>query len=96
MDGQSGEPDKDMTRQQNSSSAAFSILTASRGEEWTARKKMTGVEITLEKTLKPQFPSTSLIAQQKARKLQQAEMQTTVENSSISFEMLKIAQTLNV
>lgn len=36
MDGQSGEPDKDMTRQQNSSSAAFSILTASPGEEWTA------------------------------------------------------------
>ncbi len=26
-----------MTRQQNSSSAAFSILTASPGEEWTAR-----------------------------------------------------------
>lgn len=37
MDGQSGEPDKDMTRQQNSSNAAFSIITASPGEEWTAR-----------------------------------------------------------
>lgn len=34
-----------MTRQQNSSSAAFSIFTASPGEEWTAGKKMTGVEL---------------------------------------------------
>lgn len=38
MDGYSGEPDKDMTRQQNSSSAAFSIITARPGEEWTARR----------------------------------------------------------
>lgn len=45
-----------MTRQQNSSSAAFSILTASRGEEWTARKKMTGVEITLEKNAETTVP----------------------------------------
>lgn len=35
MDGYSGKPDKDITRQQDSSSAAFSIITASpRQNRW--------------------------------------------------------------
>lgn len=51
---------------------------------------MTGEKITLEKKmLKPQFPSTSLIALHRALKLQQAETYAVMENINISFEMLR-------
>jgi len=67
-----------MTRQQNSSSAAFSIITASPGEEWTTRLNDRSRNY-IRKKLKPQFPSASVIAQQNKQKLKQAEVCAVTE-----------------